>query len=60
LAAAADLLDAPAALAVWESAQATPAWNGAPTWFHGDLTDGNLLVHDGRLCAVLDWGTFGR
>jgi len=59
LAAVADLIDAPAALAVWESAQAAPAWAGPPTWFHGDLTEGNLLVRDGRLSAVLDWGPFG-
>lgn len=59
LSAAADLVDAPAALAVWESAQAAPAWNGPPVWFHGDLTEGNLLVRDGRLSGVLDWGTFG-
>jgi aminoglycoside phosphotransferase (APT) family kinase protein len=59
LLAAADLIDAPAALAVWESAQEAPAWSGPPVWFHGDLTEGNLLVRDGRLSAVLDWGPFG-
>jgi aminoglycoside phosphotransferase (APT) family kinase protein len=56
LAAAADLVDAAAALAVWEEAQRTTPWSGPPTWFHGDLTAGNLLVREGRLCAVLDWG----
>ncbi|HEY3005803.1 MAG TPA: aminoglycoside phosphotransferase family protein [Kribbellaceae bacterium] len=59
LSAAADLVDAPAALAVWEAARAAPAWDGPPTWFHGDLTEGNLLVRDGRISAVLDWGPFG-
>ena len=59
LAAAADLVDARSALAVWEQAQLAAAYAGPPTWFHGDLTEGNLLVRDGRLSAVLDWGPFG-
>ncbi|MDP9444289.1 MAG: aminoglycoside phosphotransferase family protein [Actinomycetota bacterium] len=59
LAAAADLVDAPAALTVWELAQAAPPWSGPPAWFHGDLIEGNLLMRDGRLSAILDWGTFG-
>ncbi len=59
LAAAADLIDAPSALAVWEEAQQAPVHVGSPIWFHGDLTEGNLLVRDGRLSAVLDWGPFG-
>ncbi len=25
-------------------------------WIHGDLHPGNLLVHDGRLSGVLDFG----
>ena len=28
-------------------------------WFHGDLAYLNLLVLDGRLHAVIDWGTCG-
>lgn len=59
IAASGDLIDATAALAVWDAGQAAPAWPGPPAWFHGDLTEGNLLVRDGRLSAVLDWGPFG-
>jgi len=29
------------------------------TWIHGDLSPGNLLVADGRLTGVLDFGTMG-
>jgi aminoglycoside phosphotransferase (APT) family kinase protein len=25
-------------------------------WYHGDVAAGNLLVRDGRLCAVIDFG----
>ncbi len=28
-------------------------------WFHGDVATGNLLVRDGRLSAVIDFGTSG-
>ena len=44
--------------AVWEDALAA-AWTRSPVWFHGDVADGNLLVRDGRLAAVIDFGTSG-
>jgi aminoglycoside phosphotransferase (APT) family kinase protein len=28
-------------------------------WFHGDIAAGNLLLNDGRLTAVIDFGTCG-
>ena len=31
-------------------------WSGPPVWIHGDLHPCNLLVTDGRLSAVLDFG----
>ncbi|WP_306233375.1 aminoglycoside phosphotransferase family protein [Agrococcus beijingensis] len=31
----------------------------APAWFHGDVAAGNLLVRDGRLAAVIDFGCAG-
>ena len=34
-------------------------WERDPVWFHGDVASGNLLVRDGRLAAVLDFGTSG-
>ena len=30
-----------------------------PVWFHGDAQPGNLLLRDGRLSAVIDFGTSG-
>ena len=41
---------------VWEEALAAPVWAGPEVWVHGDLRPANLLVHDGRLGAVLDFG----
>lgn len=46
------------AKAVWDDAMAS-TWAGKPVWFHGDMATGNLLVRDGRLRAVIDFGTCG-
>jgi aminoglycoside phosphotransferase (APT) family kinase protein len=43
---------------VWAHAMAT-SWERDPIWFHGDVATGNLLVRDGRLAAVLDFGLSG-
>ncbi|MER8571829.1 aminoglycoside phosphotransferase family protein [Mesorhizobium sp. M1338] len=51
-------IDTDAARAVWEAALAA-TWHGAPVWFHGDVSWGNLLVRQGRLSAVIDFGTSG-
>ncbi len=34
-------------------------WDGVDRWFHGDVAQGNLLLADGRLAAVIDFGTCG-
>lgn len=41
---------------LWDESVAAPAWAGSETWVHGDLLPGNLLVVDGRLSAVIDFG----
>ena len=43
---------------VWDDALSS-SWNRAPVWLHGDVATGNLLVRDGRLAAVLDFGSSG-
>lgn len=50
--------DRDVAAGLWRDALAAPA-TGAPTWFHGDVAATNLLVRDGRLAAVLDFGCSG-
>lgn len=52
-----DRVDSGAALRAWEESLEAPAWDGAEVWVHGDLLPGNLLVVDGRLSAVIDWGS---
>ncbi|WLQ42524.1 aminoglycoside phosphotransferase family protein [Streptomyces laculatispora] len=51
-------VDTDRARTVWEAALAAP-WRGEPVWFHGDIASGNLLVADGELSAVIDFGTSG-
>lgn len=53
---AAHLIDADAALGVWEDALAAPVHPGPPRWVHGDL-DANCLLTDGRLSGLVDWGS---
>jgi aminoglycoside phosphotransferase (APT) family kinase protein len=52
----ADAIDARAVLARWDELLATPPWSGPPLWLHGDLHPANVLVHRGRLSAVIDFG----
>ena len=51
-------IDTDAATEVWEAALAA-TWRGLPVWFHGDVSEGNLLVEQGKLSAVIDFGTSG-
>ena len=50
-----DDIDAAAATEVWETALAS-TWDQAPVWVHGDVSPSNLLVADGALHAVIDFG----
>jgi aminoglycoside phosphotransferase (APT) family kinase protein len=43
---------------IWNSAL-DARWEGPDSWFHGDVAEGNLLLHDGQLAAVIDFGTCG-
>jgi aminoglycoside phosphotransferase (APT) family kinase protein len=45
-----------AARQVWDDAVAAPEWDGAPSWIHGDLHPANVVVADGMLCGVIDFG----
>ncbi|HEY9292454.1 MAG TPA: aminoglycoside phosphotransferase family protein [Microlunatus sp.] len=51
-------LDLDAVLRCWEAAMRRPgiADEAPPRWYHSDLLAENLLVRDGRLAAVLDFG----
>ncbi len=48
--------DAADVRAVWDDAVAAPAWEGPPVWVHGDLHPANVVVADGTLAGVVDFG----
>ncbi len=50
------LVDQDGVRRAWAAALDVPRWQGPPIWLHGDLHPENLLVHDGRLSAVIDFG----
>jgi aminoglycoside phosphotransferase (APT) family kinase protein len=50
--------DIAAAESVWAAALGSQ-WRGAPVWVHGDIALGNLLMRNGKLVAVIDFGSSG-
>lgn len=47
--------DTGAATDVWDAALEA-SWRNDPVWVHGDVAVTNLLLRDGRLSAVIDFG----
>ncbi len=43
---------------IWNSAIASE-WNKPPVWMHGDIAPTNLLMKEGKLTAVIDFGGLG-
>ncbi|MER9183154.1 phosphotransferase, partial [Mesorhizobium sp. M0767] len=41
----------------WGAPRGPAGRPGPPVWVHGDVASGNLLVEDGKLCAVVDFGS---
>lgn len=54
-----DEVDVGAITEAWDRVMAAPDYDGPAVWFHGDLSYLNLLAQDGKLTAVIDWGTCG-
>jgi aminoglycoside phosphotransferase (APT) family kinase protein len=49
-------VDARTAAARWHELAEVPNWGEDPVWLHGDLHTANVLVNDGALTAVIDFG----
>jgi aminoglycoside phosphotransferase (APT) family kinase protein len=49
--------DVEAVTEVWQAGLDAPAWDAPPVWVHGDPVAANMLARDGRLAAVIDFGT---
>lgn len=53
-----DKIDTQSVIEIWEEALSFD-WHKSPAWFHGDISAGNLLMRDGKLTAVIDFGLMG-
>jgi len=51
-----DHADRDAVLCVWDAALAAPGNDGPPLWLHGDLHPANILVNNGQVSGVIDFG----
>lgn len=51
-------IDVNAVTAVWEIALSS-RWDKKPVWVHGDVSAGNILIKNGQLAAVIDFGGMG-
>lgn len=49
-------IDVPTLRDVWDRACAASPWCGPPVWLHGDLHPANILLAEGVLSAVIDFG----
>ncbi len=54
----ADDIDRSLLIDIWNEALASK-WEKPAVWIHGDMSPSNLLIRDGRLHAVIDFGNCG-
>lgn len=53
-----DVVDIEKILTIWKKAMESK-WEKTPVWVHGDFASGNILIKDGNLAAVIDFGCMG-
>src|SRR5690349_14656676 len=51
-----DRVDRDAVRRAWDAALAASGYDGPPVWLHGDLHPANILVNDGQVSGVIDFG----
>ena len=49
------IIDIDKAIVLWQQACDTK-WSNAPVWIHGDFASGNILIRDGKLNGIIDFG----
>lgn len=54
-----DVMDTEVITRIWEECLQAPLWDKSPVWIHGDLLPANLLIQDGKLSAIIDFGLMG-
>ncbi|MDN5248464.1 MAG: aminoglycoside phosphotransferase family protein [Wolbachia endosymbiont of Tyrophagus putrescentiae] len=53
-----NIIDTKTAIAVWERAISSK-WDRSPVWVHGDLASSNIIVKEGSLTGIIDFGCMG-
>ncbi|AJT41115.1 aminoglycoside phosphotransferase family protein [Psychromicrobium lacuslunae] len=43
----------------WQHALRVPEWQAEPFWLHGDLHSANILISEGQIAAIIDFGDMG-
>ena len=51
-----DHVDGARLLSVWKEALDAVPYRGPPLWLHGDMHPANILVRNGRIVAIIDFG----
>jgi len=54
-----DLFDKACLLKIWEQALGVEPLAGSPVWVHGDIHAANIIVKNGRLAGIIDFGLMG-
>lgn len=54
-----DIFDKACLLKIWEQALGIEPWAGAPVWIHGDIHAANIIVRNGSLAGIIDFGLMG-
>lgn len=52
----ADKIDIDKLRSLWQTAVDAPAHVGPPRWIHGDVHPGNVIVRDGQIVSIIDFG----
>jgi aminoglycoside phosphotransferase (APT) family kinase protein len=51
-----DIFELQAMRVAWEEALAAPVWDKEPVWIHGDTHAANIIVRNGRVVGIIDFG----
>ena len=54
-----DVFDKAVLLHIWEQAVDVQPWAGPPMWIHGDIHAANIIVRNGHIAGILDFGLMG-
>jgi aminoglycoside phosphotransferase (APT) family kinase protein len=53
------MFDSDIITSIWEECLNAPDWDRPAIWLHGDLLPSNLLIQNGKLTSVIDFGLMG-